>query len=202
MTTTFDFGYGPVPAHQHTNGGGWVADSAAVDDSAYVGPNALVYGNAQVYGNARVSGEARVYGKALVSGKARVSGNALVSGEARVYGNARVSGKARVYDKAQVYGEARVYGEAWVYGKAYLHFGNGVTPSIASGDLWMNSDGTETVRLGCWAGTIGELRALADSDSWPSGGDADYRDRWRPSLLALADLCEAHLATWSEARKG
>ena len=160
MTTTFDFGYGPVPAHQHPNGGGWVADSAAVDDSAYVGPNA------------RVSGEARVYD------------NAQVSGNAQVYGNARVSGEARVY------------------GKAYLHFGNGVTPSIASGDLWMNSDGTETVRLGCWAGTIGELRALADSDSWPSGGDADYRDRWRPSLLALADLCEAHLATWSEAAKG
>jgi hypothetical protein len=29
MTTTFfNFGNGPVPAHQHPNGGGWVADSA------------------------------------------------------------------------------------------------------------------------------------------------------------------------------
>ena len=172
MTTTFNFGYGPVPAHQHTNGGGWVADSATVDDSAYVGANAWVYDEAQV------PGEAQVYGEALVYDNAQVSGEAQVSGKAQVYGNARG------------------------YDKAYLHFGNGVTPYIASGDLWMNSDGTETVRLGCWAGTIGELRALADSDSWPSGGDADYRDRWRPSLLALADLCEAHLATWSEARKG
>ena len=25
--TTFDFGTGPVPAHQHPNGGGWVAEA-------------------------------------------------------------------------------------------------------------------------------------------------------------------------------
>ena len=33
MTNTFDFkdGNGPVPAHQHPNGGGWVADTAKVD---------------------------------------------------------------------------------------------------------------------------------------------------------------------------
>ena len=142
MTTTFDFGYGPVPAHQHPNGGGWVADSATVDNTAYVGAN------------------------------------------------------ARVFDQAQVYGQAQVFGQA------YLHFGSGVTPSVESGDLWVNKDGTETVRLGCWTGTISDLRTLAVSDSWPSRSDADYRDRWRPSLLALADLCEAHLAAWNEARKG
>lgn len=28
MTKTFDFGFGPVPAHWHPNGGGWVADTA------------------------------------------------------------------------------------------------------------------------------------------------------------------------------
>jgi len=41
--TTFDFGNGPVPAHQHSNGGGWVADTAKVADTAYVGPDAQVY---------------------------------------------------------------------------------------------------------------------------------------------------------------
>ena len=70
---TFDFGFGPVPAHQHPNGLGWVADTAHVDPSAYVGPNA------RVYGYARVSGSARVYGDAHVSGDARVSGDAHVS---------------------------------------------------------------------------------------------------------------------------
>jgi hypothetical protein len=65
--TTFDFGNGPVPAHQHSNGGGCVADTAKVADTAYVGPDAQVYDvegeihnltlytgdcNAQVYDNA------------------------------------------------------------------------------------------------------------------------------------------------------
>jgi hypothetical protein len=60
--TTFDFGdgNGPVPAHKHPNGGGWVADTATVDDTAYVGPDAKVYGNAWVSENASVSGDARV----------------------------------------------------------------------------------------------------------------------------------------------
>ena len=60
-TTTYDFGAGPVPAHQHSNGGGWVADTATVADTAYVGPNAQVYGEAQVFGEAWVYGEAQVY---------------------------------------------------------------------------------------------------------------------------------------------
>lgn len=90
--TTYDFGdgNGPVPAHQHANGGGWVADTATVEDRAYVGPNA------QVYGSARVCGEARVYGSA------RVSDSALVCGEARVCDSARVCGEALVCDSAWV----------------------------------------------------------------------------------------------------
>lgn len=51
----FEDGAGPVPAHQHVNGGGWVADTAHVDDTAYVGPYACVSGSARVYGKARVS---------------------------------------------------------------------------------------------------------------------------------------------------
>ena len=43
-TTTHDFGRGPVPAHQHPNGGGWVADTATVSAEAYVGPRAKVAG--------------------------------------------------------------------------------------------------------------------------------------------------------------
>ena len=71
--TTFDFGFGPVPAHQHPNGRGWVADTAHVDDSAYIGPDARVSGNARVFGNARVSGGAQVYGGAWVFGNAKLA---------------------------------------------------------------------------------------------------------------------------------
>jgi hypothetical protein len=88
--TEFDFGAGPVPAHRHANGGGWVADSATVADSAYVGPNARVYDKARVAGEARVYGEAQVFGEAWVYGEAQVFGEARVFGEAQVYGEARV----------------------------------------------------------------------------------------------------------------
>ena len=79
MSTTFDFGFGPVPAHRHPHGGGWVADTAHVADSAYIGPDARVYGDAWVNGDARVYGDAQVYGDAWVNGNARVSGNATIS---------------------------------------------------------------------------------------------------------------------------
>ena len=76
--TTFDFddGKGPVPAHKHPNGGGWVADTAKVAKTAYVGAEARVYGNAMVFGNARVYGDARVYDNAGVYDNAKVYGNA------------------------------------------------------------------------------------------------------------------------------
>ena len=35
-----------VPAHQHPNGGGWVADGVIVFDEVYVGPTARVFGGA------------------------------------------------------------------------------------------------------------------------------------------------------------
>ena len=55
MTTTYDFGSGPVPAHRHKNPdgslGGWVADTATVIPTARIGKNAKVSGNAQVSGD-------------------------------------------------------------------------------------------------------------------------------------------------------
>ena len=62
MSTTYDFGSGPVPAHRHTNPdgklGGWVADTATVTPTARIGKNAKVSGNAQVSGYAQVFGDA------------------------------------------------------------------------------------------------------------------------------------------------
>lgn len=75
MPELFDFGGGPVPAHKHPNGGGWIANTARVS------------GNAQVSGNARVSGSAWVFGSARVFGNAQVSGNARVSGILRSDGH-------------------------------------------------------------------------------------------------------------------
>ena len=58
----FDDGRGPVPAHRHPNGGGWVADTASVETAAFVGPDARVSGDARVLGSARLLGGTRVWG--------------------------------------------------------------------------------------------------------------------------------------------
>ena len=101
-TATFDFGMGNVPAHQHVNGGGWVADTATVADTAYVGPGARVYGNACVCDNAHVSGNATVAGNAHVYGNAIVRSNACVGDNAHVSGNAIVAGDTRVSSNCSI----------------------------------------------------------------------------------------------------
>ena len=69
--TTFDFGNGPVPAHKHAHGGGWVADTATVAKTAFVGPDAKVSDNARVSDHAWVSGNARVFDTAEEVAKMR-----------------------------------------------------------------------------------------------------------------------------------
>src|ERR1700685_4068028 len=68
----FKDGNGPVPAHRHGNGAGWVANSARVEITAYVGTNAQVSGTAWVFGTAQVSDDAWVSGNAWVSDNAWV----------------------------------------------------------------------------------------------------------------------------------
>lgn len=111
---------GPGNAHQHPNGGGWVADTASVAKTAFVGRNAYVGGTAVVEGNAKVEDNASVVGKAHVSDNARVFGDAEVFGNAKVSGNALVNGFAQVGGFAQVYEDAHVSGEAQVSGTAQV----------------------------------------------------------------------------------
>ena len=101
----FKDGKGPVPAHRHCKGKGWVADTTTVENTVYVGLNAQVYGYAQVAGDAKVAGDAQVYG------------------DASVYGGAKVFGKAEVYEYARMSGAAKVSGDAKVYGDAVVSQG-------------------------------------------------------------------------------
>ena len=178
----FDFGAGPVPAHQHANGGGWVADTAQVDAGAYVGHSA------QVSGEARVFGKARVFGEAQVSGKAQVSGEARVSGKARVFGEAQVSGEARVFGEAQVSGEARVFGEAQVSGEAQVKRSCHVVQCGPMGSrdailtLYRTAGGGMGASTGCFSGSVDDLLARAGA----KGTGAHY--------AALVPVLAAYLA--------
>jgi len=57
MSEMFDFedGRGPVPAHQHANGGGWVADTVIIPAEIYIGRTARISGG-EIYGGARIYG--------------------------------------------------------------------------------------------------------------------------------------------------
>jgi len=70
--STFDFGFGSVPAHKHKNGGGWIADTIDVSEEIYVGENARISGGAisggEIYGSARISG-GEIYGGVISGGE-------------------------------------------------------------------------------------------------------------------------------------
>ena len=50
---------------------------------------------------------------------------------------------------------------------------------------------------GCWSGTLDQWRQMAAGDDWPSGCALDTCERYRPRLLAWADLCEQQLTAWA-----
>jgi carbonic anhydrase/acetyltransferase-like protein (isoleucine patch superfamily) len=134
----FGEGNGPVLAHRHPNGGGWVAETATVDRTAFVGPGACVFQfgrvldraiivgtawvlwNAEVSGNARVSDDAEVNGHARVREDAQVGGGAFISDSALIEGHAVVGGTAHILDAAVLNGQARVVGEAEISGDVVI----------------------------------------------------------------------------------
>lgn len=120
VTVDFQDGAGPVPAHQHIRGGGWVAEAAYVDDTCYVGPFAMVYGEARVTGNVVINDYARVYGKAQVYNRAKVYGDCQVYENAQIYNDARVSGHCKVYGNCKILDNAMVYDYAEVFGNAVV----------------------------------------------------------------------------------
>lgn len=145
--------------HYHSNGGGFVANTASVDDSVYVGKNAKVIGYAKVTGNAVIDGYATVTGSATVSGnavvtghavvaeRAQVSGNAIISDSAGVMGSAVVTDNARVIESGLVYDNYKVSGNATVKGTAFCMVkGTADGQAMPDGDYY--DDSSRTVSAG------------------------------------------------------
>ena len=119
-------GYSKDAGHIHSNGGGWVSNSASVDDSVYVGPNAMVLGDAKLTGNVRVEDYAVVANSVTAKDNAVISGHAVVDGGGLVYdngwkyGSVELSGNAVISGSAVVTNSCSVSGNAKVQQKAYL----------------------------------------------------------------------------------
>lgn len=103
----------------HSNGGGFVAKTAAVSSTAYVGPNARVLGTARVLNTARIENFAVVTDSATVQNSAIVSGHSLIMGGSVIRDNARIRDRA-IVSNSTVRGKARVEGYAGVYDGAIV----------------------------------------------------------------------------------
>jgi hypothetical protein len=129
----YDFGDGKgmVPAHQHVNGGGWVAETAHVAATAFVSPKSKVFGKAKVIFDASLLGESEVADRAFVFDRASLTDSIAID-DARVFGGAHldegsvarghgvVCGEARLRKASIVEGHAHVTGSAGILAGAHI----------------------------------------------------------------------------------
>ena len=155
--------------HAHSNGGGFVADSASVADSVYVGPNAAVIGNARVSGNAVIDGYAMIAENATVSGNAYVGDTAMVMGRANVTDNARILESACIWDNYKVSENAVVKGVAFCMAN-----GSASGQAILDGDYYDDGSNSATKGTCCgWYGTQTYLDARPYTDGLYAAYDFD-----------------------------
>lgn len=192
-----------IPRHGVKVGelGGWVESESNLsqNDDAWISENANVMGSAHVSENALVRESARVYGESLVDGNALVSGNARVGVNAHVGENAHIGEYALVCGTGVVRGDSLVDGDAdvdrdaLIDSNACLLTATIYTSQRLYATAFRQRDGSWRVRVGCWSGSIPELRALAESDEWVETPPEDIEEA-RPELLAFVALCEARAA--------
>ena len=110
----FGDGRGPVPAHRHPYGGGWVAETSRIAKGVFLGPSAKVFGYAGALEGAKIGGSAEVFGQALVRGNACVGGRAVVRGNALVEGDVVLEGECLIGAGTHLKGEERIGGHETV----------------------------------------------------------------------------------------
>lgn len=118
--------------HMHSNGGGWVENTANVSSTVYVSPTAIVRGNSEILGNVRIENTAividsRISGNVQISNNAfvincNVRDNAMIKGQAYVendsiWDNAIVTDRAKV-SNYKLHGSIKVGGDALVYNES------------------------------------------------------------------------------------
>lgn len=130
----FKDGRGRVFAHRHTNGRGWVEDTAYVDDATYVGAGCEVFNHACIDGTCRLEGRVKISAHAHVSGKAFLSEYATINGQAVVRDDVRIMGNARVSGKAVIAGGSSLHDTSFATDRAYVFNSNLRNNSCVGGD--------------------------------------------------------------------
>lgn len=104
-----------IPGKLHSNGGGFVANTATVASTAYVGPKAQVLNNAKVQNNARIEDLAIIKNAAVINQNAVVSGTSIIGEVAQVTGNAKVRQQSRIYGNSVISGNAIIEGNTTLF---------------------------------------------------------------------------------------
>lgn len=196
----YDFadGNGPVQAHQHPNGGGWVADTAKVEDTVFVAIDARVFGTARVTGSVKLLDTSRIWGSAVVSddvhlhdhatitGNARVANHVALHGQAYINGDAMVYGNVYVGDTVRVYMDAEVCGDAVLLGADLVRYSPVVIaglhyPAVTITEKYCNLTGGPSLPFTEWD----EL--LADEDALDELGGSELLD-FSPILIQLLEI--------------
>lgn len=219
QTRTRDFGdgLGPVTvhdfrgdgenvrAHQHPNGGGWVANTAEVDPQAYVGAgcevadHAKVRAGAKLYDRAYVGGYAEVSGPdTVIMGDATVDGWAVLRGGVRMLDHSRatghcvLSGNTQLHDQARVTDQVhvtdvRVDGGACLQGSQRLRKNDQVIAFSSSAIGWTTTITKTHMAIGCQFYTHKQWLKLC-TPAWAEeehGVSRENYDRMWPALKHL-----------------
>ncbi len=156
-------GNGPVPAHHHPNGGGWVADTARVADTVYVGLQARVFGEAEVLGHARIEDCAEVSGHPTVRGRAQVLGKSKVQGRALIEDEVIIEDSCFIATNIHLKGSARIGGH-----ETLISYKSCLNCPFMQDDAY--GAGSESPCLGCMSAIMkrNTIEKLATSDNGTS----------------------------------
>ncbi|MBN1699104.1 MAG: hypothetical protein JW881_16410 [Spirochaetales bacterium] len=129
------------PGRAHSNGGGWVANTASVAASVYVGPKAVVLGSSNLSGSVRVDGTARIENTSANSNVV-FDGNVNVRGG--TYSDTAHITDAAILNNCTVSGNTIIKGNAMEWDETFG--GNNV---VVGGDAEIESCSTAGVYLQC-----------------------------------------------------
>lgn len=156
-----------VPGAAHSNGGGFVANTAFAASGAYVGPKTRVLDFARIEGKARLEDYAVIRHYAVLKDSAVMSDyslageNALVSGNAKISGFARIWGGNEISDNAQIRDHVCIFGTK-VYENAVLEHNTFCWGATLHGNVKLGGD-AEYFRQ-CDAGTYMQVQGAWGRD--------------------------------------
>ena len=196
MTQTHDFGdgNGPVPAHQHPNGGGWVDNTATVAASVYIGARATIGTRAHIWAWAHIGARAHIGEGAAIGEWASIGEWAHIGARATIGERARIGEWAHIGARATIGEWARIWARAhigeWAHIGARATIGEWATVDTAADYLCVgpthNGYFLTVTRRPSLRITVG-CEAVESTAALEALADNDYDRAMLPPVVALIE---------------